>query len=115
MPRLNCTDFFEMCNTILEYVNQHGGKVLLNDDVYHRQIGYVVTTLTNEQDEPWWVIDIGSLKASIFNGTLPKEDLEKLSNIMKEVYGRSKVGWALGEGYLPWIDWDRFDKSHPRK
>jgi hypothetical protein len=112
MPRIKCTDFFEMCNTILEFVSQQGVSILLADDITHLEIGY---TTDRDSSDPWWVITIKDLKASIFNGTLPKKDLDKLSSIMKEVYGRSKVGWALGEGYLPWTDWDRFDKSHPRK
>jgi len=108
MTQTRCTDFFEMCNSILEYVKQHGGNILLNDDPKLLEIGYVTD---NEEDPyPWWVIKLKDLRESISKGTLPKEDLDRLSLVTREVLGRAKIGWALAKGYLPWTDWDRFDK-----
>ena len=107
VPQTRCTDFFEMCNLILEYVTQHGGNVLLKDNPMLLEIGYV----TDHEDYPWWVIKLKDLKESIFKGTLPQEDLDQLSQLARSVNGRARIGWALMDGYLPWTDWDRFEKS----
>jgi hypothetical protein len=108
VTQTRCTDFFEMCNLILEYVKQHNGiDILLNDDPRLLEIGYV----TSEEEYPWWVIKLRDLKESIFKGNFPKEDLDRLSLLVASVNGRARIGWALGEGYLPWTDWDRFEKS----
>lgn len=97
-----------MCNLILEYVKQHNGiGILLNDDPRLLEIGYI----TSEEEYPWWVIKLRDLKESIFKGNFPKEDLDRLSLLVASVNGRARIGWALGEGYLPWTDWDRFEKS----
>lgn len=106
VPQTRCTDFFEMCNLILEYVKQHGGNVLINDDPRLLEIGYV----TDHEEYPWWVIKLKDLKESIFKGALPKEDLDRLSLVTRSVNGRAKIGWALAKGYLPWTDWDQFDR-----
>lgn len=71
------------------------------------EIGYV----TDHEDYPWWVIKLKDLKESIFKGTLPQEDLDQLSQLARSVNGRARIGWALMDGYLPWTDWDRFEKS----
>jgi hypothetical protein len=107
MPQTRCTDFFEMCNSILEYVKQNGGDILLNDDPRLLEIGYV----TDKEEFPWWVIKLKDLRESISKGTLPKEDLDRLSLLVREVNGRARVGWALAEDYPPWTDWDRFESS----
>jgi hypothetical protein len=113
MPQTKCTDFFEMCNSVLEYVKKHGGNILLNDVPTRREVGYV-TDNDNYPSDPWWVIDIKDLRESISNGTIPREDLDRLSLVVREVNGRARIGWALAEGYLPWTDWDRFEKSRPK-
>jgi hypothetical protein len=102
-----CTDFFEMCSLILEYVKQHGGNVLLNDNPALLEIGFV----TDHEDYPWWVIKLKDFRESIFRGILPKEDLDRLSLLVRGVSGRARVVKALAEGYLPWTDWDRFENS----
>ena len=102
-----CTDFFEMCNSILGYIKQNGGDILLNDEPRLLEIGYV----TDKEEFPWWVIKLRDLKESISKGNFPKEDLDRLSDLTRSVNGRARIGWALGEGYLPWTDWDRFEKS----
>lgn len=109
MQKIPYTDFLKMCNDILEFVKFHGGAILLNDDPIHREIGYCSDQELSEGD-PLWVIDIKDLKRSIFESPLSQEDRDKLSQEVRGVQSRAKIGWALGKGFLPWTDWDRFDR-----
>jgi hypothetical protein len=70
------------------------------------QVGFT----TDHGEYPWWVIKLKDFRESISKSTLPKEYLDRIFLVARSVSGRSKLGRALAKGYLPWTDWDRFDR-----